>query len=94
MLSNVLYFAGAFAMAWLISSILIAALIFIIQAPEARLLTANGIALVVCELLYRTVDARFFFARGVVIYAAAQVACLLSQWLLLRASNKTDRNAA
>ena len=92
MLSNLLYFAGAFAMAWLIRSILIAVLLFIIQAPKARLLAANGAALIACELLYSTIDARFFFPRGVVIYAAAQLMCLITQWLLLRASKRTDRS--
>ena len=92
MLSNLLYFAGAFAMAWLISSILIAVLLFIIPAPKARLLAANGAALIACELLYLTIDARFFFARGVVIYAGAQLMCLITQWLLLRASKRPDRS--
>lgn len=94
MLSNLLYFAGAFAMAWLISSILIAVLVFVIQAPKVRLIAANGGALIACELLYCTMDARFFFARGVVIYAAAQLACLISQWLMLRPLKETDRGAA
>lgn len=83
MLSSFLYFAGAFAMAWLVSGILLLARVFGMEPPTARLLVANGGALVACELFYRTFDARFFFPRGELIYVAAQLACLGSQWLLI-----------
>jgi hypothetical protein len=70
-------------MAWLVSGILLLALVFGMEPPTARLLVANGGALIVCELFYRTFDARFFFPRGELIYLAAQLACLGSQWLLI-----------
>lgn len=83
MLQSLLYFAGAFALAWLISGVWIAALSFVLKQPQARIVASNCGALVVSELLYRTIDARFFFLGGAVIYALAQVTCLLSQWLLI-----------
>lgn len=83
MLSNLLYFVGALALAWLISGIFLTALVFAIGSSTTHLLAANGGALVACELLYRTFDARFYFPRGELIYVAAQLVCLGNQWLLM-----------
>lgn len=94
MLSNVLYLAGAFAMAWLISGTLLMALIFRVESPTTRLLVANGGALIACELIYLAFDARFFFPRGELIYVAAQLACLASQWLLMAKAEKAPQHGS
>lgn len=66
MLSSFLYFAGAFAMAWLVSGILLLARVFGMEPPTARLLVANGGALIACELFYRTFDANRDLDRQVI----------------------------
>ncbi len=93
MLSSFLYFAGAFATAWLVSGILLVVLVFALEPLTVRLLVTNGGALIACELLYRTFDARFFFPRGELIYVAAQLACLGSQWLLIVSPRETSQGS-
>ena len=89
MLSSFLYFASAFAMAWLVSGILLMALVLVMESSTARLLIANIGALIALELFYRIFDARFPFPRGELTYAAAQLACVGSQWLLMAPARKT-----
>jgi hypothetical protein len=83
MLPNLLYLSGAFAMAWLISGIFLLTLHLSISSPFRRLLVANCLSLIPCEVLYRTIDVRFFFPAGALIYAMGQGLCLASQCLLL-----------
>jgi len=89
MLPNLLYFTGTFVMAWLVSGVLLMALALVMESSTARLLVANVGALIALELFYRTFDARFPFPRGELVYVAAQLACLGSQWLLMARTRTT-----
>jgi len=91
MLANLLYFAGTFVMACLVSGMLLMALVLVMESSTARLLIANVGALIALELFYRIFDARFPFPRGELTYAAAQLACLGSQWLLMAPARKTPQ---